>query len=275
MITSYDQGRFLEERSRSALEQDYGRSSIVVDGGSKDGSVETIRRYEDRLAWWTSEPDAGQAAALNKGFARARGDVLGWLALRRHAAARRGRRVVAELRREPEPLLVYGDALFVDEDGGELFPLTRARVRRGRDARRCENFVVQPGSLFTRRAWELAGPLDEDSHYFFDFEFASALSRGTGSSGRSPTASRRYRVHAASKSGGASLVEGARLRALRRTRSWPTPPSGRASAYLAAGDYFYDARRLSDARRALVRSLRLRPSRRGAGAAGAHSSRAP
>ena len=81
MITSYEQGRFLDDALRSALEQDHEPLElIVVDGGSKDGSVETIRRYEDRLASWTSEPDPGQAAALNKGFARASGDVLGWLA---------------------------------------------------------------------------------------------------------------------------------------------------------------------------------------------------
>jgi glycosyltransferase involved in cell wall biosynthesis len=264
VITSYEQGRFLEDALRSALDQDYEPLElIVVDGASTDGSVETIRRYEDRLAWWTSEPDPGQAAALNKGFARASGDVLGWLASDDTLLPGSVARVVEELRREPAPMLVYGEALFVDEDGSELFPLKPRTFDEDEMRRRCENFVVQPGSLFTRRAWELAGPLDEDSHYLFDFEFALRVARH-GIVRAIPDRLASYRVHAASKSGGASLLK-ARDYERFAERFLADTPDGRASAYLAAGDYYYDARHLSDARRALVRSLRARPSRRGAG----------
>ena len=264
MITSYEQGRFLEAALRSALEQDHERVEvIVVDGGSTDGSVDVIRRYEDRLAWWTSEPDSGQAAALNKGFARARGDVLGWLASDDTLLPGAIGRVVAELRREPEALLVYGEALFVDEDGGELFPLEPRAFDADEMRRRCENFVVQPGSLFTRRAWELAGPLDEDAHYLFDFEFALRVGQH-GPVRTIPDRLATYRVHPESKSGGASLMK-ARDYERFAERYLADNADGRASAYLAAGDYFYDARHLSDARRSLVRSLRLRPTRRGAG----------
>jgi hypothetical protein len=156
---------------------------------------------------------------------------------------------------------VYGEALFVDADGREIFPLEPRPFDQAEMLRRCENFVVQPGSLFRRSAWELAGPLDEDSHYLFDFEFALHVARH-GDVRSIPDRLALYRVHAESKSGGASLLK-ARDYVSFADRMLDQP-EGRASALLAAGDYFYDARELGEARRALARSLRLRPTRRGA-----------
>ena len=113
---SYNQGRYLEETIRSVLEQDYEPLEyLVVDGGSTDGSVETIRRYEERLAWWTSEPDRGQAPALNKAFARARGKYLGWLCADDTLLPGAVSRLVAALEADPELVLAYGDAVYTDE----------------------------------------------------------------------------------------------------------------------------------------------------------------
>jgi glycosyltransferase involved in cell wall biosynthesis len=269
VVPSYQQGRFLEEALVSVLEQKYEPLEvIVVDGGSTDQSVTVIGRYEDELASWTSEPDRGQAHALNKGFARARGDVLGWLASDDVLVPGAIGRVVEELERQPEALLVYGEALFVDEGGAELFALEPRAFDIEAMVRACANHVVQPGSLFRRRGWEFAGPLNEDGHYLFDFEFALALGR-QGPVARIPDRLALYRVHPGSKSGGGSL-----LKARDYVRfadeflagsGLPGVEEGRSSAYLAAGDYFYDAGELADARRALLASLRLKPTARGAG----------
>jgi len=77
---SLNQGRFLGDCIRSILDQDYpALDYAVVDGGSADESAHIARGFEDRLAWWVSEPDGGQYEAINKGFARSTGEIMGWL----------------------------------------------------------------------------------------------------------------------------------------------------------------------------------------------------
>jgi len=77
---SYNQARFLEETIQSVISQDYPNIEyIIVDGGSFDNSIEIIRRYESKISYWVSERDRGQADAINKGFAMATGEYIGWL----------------------------------------------------------------------------------------------------------------------------------------------------------------------------------------------------
>jgi glycosyltransferase involved in cell wall biosynthesis len=124
---SYNQARFLEATLRSVLEQDYPNIEyLVVDGASSDGSVDIIRRYAGQLAWWVSEKDSGQSEAINKGFRRARGEIIGWLNSDDLYMPGAVSAAVTAFQSHPEAGMVYGDALAIDADG-KPFNLMHAR----------------------------------------------------------------------------------------------------------------------------------------------------
>src|SRR4051812_2492768 len=80
VVPNYNSGATLEATLVSLLNQNYPHLEIlVIDGGSTDGSIEVIRKYEKQLAYWVSEKDCGQSHAINKGLARCTGDVVNWL----------------------------------------------------------------------------------------------------------------------------------------------------------------------------------------------------
>lgn len=77
---SFNQAEFLEAAIQSVLSQKYPNLEyIIIDGGSRDGSVEIIKKYEDQLHFWCSEPDKGQYDAINRGFAHSTGEIMAWL----------------------------------------------------------------------------------------------------------------------------------------------------------------------------------------------------
>lgn len=77
---SFNQAQFIETTIESILNQNYPNLEyIIIDGGSTDGSVEIIKKYQTHLHYWCSEPDAGQYDAINKGFQHATGEIMAWL----------------------------------------------------------------------------------------------------------------------------------------------------------------------------------------------------
>src|SRR5512146_2770767 len=118
IMPSFNQGHFLETAIQSVLAQSYPNIEyIVVDGGSRDESIEIIKKYQERFAWWVSEKDKGHADALNKGFSHATGEILAWLNSDDLYYPQAVAEAVSLLQQHPEVGMVYGDADLIDNAG--------------------------------------------------------------------------------------------------------------------------------------------------------------
>lgn len=173
---SFNQSRWLEECIQSVLTQNYPSIEyLVIDGGSTDGSLEIIRRYEDRLAYWTSEPDAGQADAINKGLRRASGEVVAWI--NSDDAYMPGAVVdaVGQLQARPEIGMVYGDGLMVDASR-RLLDRHMYRALSVVDLLAFE-VLLQPAVFMRRKALESVGYLDEGYELILDHDLWVRLAR--------------------------------------------------------------------------------------------------
>ncbi|MBU0510402.1 MAG: glycosyltransferase [Chloroflexi bacterium] len=166
---SYNQAEYLEQTIRSVLGQGYPNLEyIIVDGGSMDGSVEIIRKYADRLAWWVSEPDNGQADAINKGLRRATGEIVAWLNSDDLYAPGAVAQAAAEMERHPNVGLVYGNAVTFDQDGRPLNDLEFADW--GLEGLVAFKIICQPAVFMRREVLEQAGYLNETYHFLLDHE---------------------------------------------------------------------------------------------------------
>jgi GT2 family glycosyltransferase len=165
---SLNQSRYLREAIESVRAQTYSPvEHIVVDGGSTDGTEEILAGYDGLR--WLSEPDEGQSQALNKGFALAQGEILGWLNADDAYVPTAIAEGVAALR-SSGAALVYADVTRVDDDG--VNP-RRIRSRTQFDLWTELNLgcgIYSPAVFFTREALETVGAVDESLHYTMDYD---------------------------------------------------------------------------------------------------------
>jgi glycosyltransferase involved in cell wall biosynthesis len=174
---SFNQARYIESTMLSVLEQSYlNIEYIVMDGGSTDGSVDVIRRYANKLAWWVSEKDKGQTDALNKGFLHAQGEILAWLNSDDTYEPGAVAAAVKYLSEHPEVGVVYADTNFIDEKGRIIggFPAAQTDYRRLRQG---YVHIPQQATFFRADLWRQVGPLDPDFYFAMDYDLWVRLAK--------------------------------------------------------------------------------------------------
>lgn len=164
---SYNQAAYLEQTITSVLGQDRAEIEyIVIDGGSTDGSVDIIKKYSSRLAYWVSEKDKGQAEAINKGFAKATGEIIAWLNSDDYYLAGAVAAAVRVFEQNPDVVLVYGNMLSVDEHGKTFNTLKYKQLTL--EDLLCFQIIGQPAVFMRRSALQQAGGLNLDFHFLLD-----------------------------------------------------------------------------------------------------------
>lgn len=167
---SFNQARYIKETIESIHSQNYpDLEHLVIDGSSTDNTVEILKQYEHHLRW-ISEPDSGQANAINKGFRQATGDIVTWLNSDDVYLPQTLRRVADFLTRHPQVDVIYGDYVLIDNEGQVLLrkkeiPFDYNILLYGLD------YISQPTTFFRRSIFDKVGYLDESLHYGLDWEY--------------------------------------------------------------------------------------------------------
>lgn len=168
---SYNQGQFIEETIRSVLLQGYPNLEyIIIDGGSTDGSIEIIRRYDKHLAYWISEPDKGQADAINKGWRRASGTIVAYLNSDDIYRPKSIAEVVQAFLSQPAVGCVYGECDVINEEGMVIGELGKWEFDLHELIGMGESSIPQPATFVSSEALDVVGMLDPQLHFAMDYD---------------------------------------------------------------------------------------------------------
>lgn len=172
IVPSFNQGRFLEETIRSIVTQGWpDLELIVIDGGSTDETLDVLRKHESSIAYWISEPDRGQADAINKGLRRATGDVVTWFGADDLYADGIFAALEPAWCRNPRAIYAAPVANFYSRGRQTLFRphgLTLANVIQYWQRR---SLWHDPGLFWSRAVIDAVGDIDTTLHYAFDYDY--------------------------------------------------------------------------------------------------------
>ncbi len=175
---SFNQGRFLRRTIDSVLSQDYPHIEyFVIDGGSRDESVDILRSYGNCF-YWRSQPDRGQSDAINQGLQLARGDILGYLNSDDVLLPGTIATVVKHFESNADWDLLYGNAHEIDVDNRIFAEYPTAPYAFDRLLQSC--CICQPAAFWRRRIVEQIGWFDDDLHYAMDYEYWLRLGQAGG-----------------------------------------------------------------------------------------------
>lgn len=176
---SYQQGRFLDATMRSVLDQRYiNVEYIVIDGGSTDNSPDIIEMHAESLAYWVSEPDAGQTSALIKGFQHSTAEIQGWLCSDDLLLPGALKTVALFFASNPDIDAVYGDSLWIDSAGHYLRPKKEIGFNRFTFLFD-HNYISQPSMFWRKRLYDKVNGLDASFNLAMDADLWERFSRHT------------------------------------------------------------------------------------------------
>jgi glycosyltransferase involved in cell wall biosynthesis len=203
---SYNQGHFIEQTIRSVLLQGYPNLEyIIIDGGSTDNTIEIIKRYEPWIAYWVSEPDRGQSHAINKGIAKATGDILAYLNSDDYYLPEALLKVAEYFQNFPQIDLLHGRCRYVNEENekiGEQFGNIHKleEILDLWDVWWKQRQFVQPEVFWSKRITDRIGLFNEDLHFVMDYEYWLRVLQAGGTIGSISDELSCFRFTAAQKS---------------------------------------------------------------------------
>lgn len=168
---SFNQGQFLRDNILSVVNQGYPDSEhLVIDGGSTDSTVDVLRSFEDRIDYWVSEPDRGQSHALNKGLEVATGEIIGWQNSDDFYLPGAFREAGSIFRDYPAVDVLYGDYLYVDEEGHVKGSKKYAPLFSIGEYIYVGANISNQSVFFRKSVLERAGGFEENLHLAMDFD---------------------------------------------------------------------------------------------------------